>query len=67
MFCPPKWLNQSQRGMTSRSRGVLQAYCQFSINQLVRENIILKEQKQSEVKCEFSTIVSNLRIDSFRH
>ena len=37
----------------------------FSINQLVRQNIILLKQTGTSAKCDFSAIVLNMKIDSF--
>ena len=39
----------------------------FSINQLVGQNIISKNQTETSVKREFSAIIFNLNVDSFRY
>ena len=39
----------------------------FSINQVVGQNIISKNQTSTSVKRKFSAIVLNLKIDSFRY
>ena len=39
----------------------------FSINQLVCQNIILKKRTETSVKREFSAIILNLKINSFRY
>ena len=39
----------------------------FSINQLVGQNIISKNQTETSVKRTFSAIISNLKVDSFRY
>ena len=39
----------------------------FSINQLVGQNSILKKRNETSAKREFSAIVLNLKIDSFRY
>ena len=39
----------------------------FSINQLVGQNIISKNQTETSAKLEFSAILLNLKVDSFRY
>ena len=39
----------------------------FSINQLVGQNIISKNQTETSANFEFSAILLNLKVDSFRY